>query len=236
MRLRATTVGELLSEVDGAVEAERAVIVNVNVQRLEVCGSIDDTDVTSLHEVIRDDDVLLVGGDLDVVRTNGGLILIGVVKALDVVQVGDIEGSDVVGGGESDCKCLSVSQIVGAGDIKLTVCELAVRSDVRVDGHGVTSFGTQVVEELGFAEFAIGILPERIDDPDLAQVNSSGNSSRLLVSWDELDVLNATTIGNSNGVGDSTIRKPPETKSVGSLDTKGRLENGDGNDKVRGKD
>jgi hypothetical protein len=67
-------------------------------------------------------------------------------------------------------------------------------------------------------------------------VNSSGNSSRLLVSWDKLDVLNATTIGNSNGVGDSTIRKPPETKSVGSLDTKSRLENGDRNDKVRGKD
>ena len=67
-------------------------------------------------------------------------------------------------------------------------------------------------------------------------MNSSGNSSRLLVSWDKLDVLNATTVGNGNGVGDGAIGKPPETKSVSSLDTKSRLENGDRNDKVRGKD
>lgn len=46
--------------------------------------------------------MLLVRSDLDVVRANGGLVLIGVVKTLDVVQVGDIEGSDVVGGGERD--------------------------------------------------------------------------------------------------------------------------------------
>lgn len=112
MRLRATTVGELLGEVDGAVEAERAVIVNVNVQSLEVCGSIDDTDVTSLHEVIGDDDVLLVRSDLDVVGTNGRLVLIGVVKTLDIVQVGDIEGSDVVGGGERDYNGSLASWIV----------------------------------------------------------------------------------------------------------------------------
>ena len=109
MRLRATTVGEFPSEVDGTVEAERAIVVDVNVQRLEVCGSVDDTDVAGLHEVIGDDDVLLVGSDLDVVGSDGGLILIGVIEALDVVQVGDVEGSDVVGGGEGDCDCLSVS-------------------------------------------------------------------------------------------------------------------------------
>ena len=124
MRLRATAVGELLGEVDGAVEAERAVIVNVNVQRLEVCGSIDDTDVTSLHEVIRDDDVLLVGGDLDVVRTNGRLVLIGVVKALDVVQVRDIEGSDVVGGGERDYNGLLTPWIIKRVDPNLQYANL----------------------------------------------------------------------------------------------------------------
>ena len=112
VRLRATAVGKLLGEVDGAVEAERAVIVNVNVQRLEVGGSVDDTDVASLHEVIGDDDVLLVGSDLDVVRTNGGLVLVRVVEALHVVQVGDIEGGNVVGGGESDCNELLVSRTI----------------------------------------------------------------------------------------------------------------------------
>lgn len=67
-------------------------------------------------------------------------------------------------------------------------------------------------------------------------MNSSGDGSRLLVSGDELDILNATAVGDGDGVGDSTIRKPPETKSIGSLNTKSRLENGDRNDKVRGKD
>lgn len=112
VRLRATTVGEFPGEVDGAVKAERAIIVDVNVQRLEVGRSIDDTNVTGLHEVVGDDYVLLVGSDLDVVGSDGGLILIGVVEALDVVEVGDIEGSNVVGGGESDCNELLVSRTI----------------------------------------------------------------------------------------------------------------------------
>lgn len=124
MRLRATTVGEFPSEVDGAVEAERAVLVDVNVQCLEVCRSVDDTDVAGLHEVVGDDDVLLVGSDLDVVRTNCGLILIGVVEALDVVQVGDVEGRNVVGGGESDCDCLLVPRVVARLTLNLQYANL----------------------------------------------------------------------------------------------------------------
>lgn len=124
MRLRATTVGELLGEVDGAVEAERAVIVNVNVQRLEVSGRVDDTDVAGLHEVVGDHDVLLVRSNLDVVRTNGRLVLIGVVKALDVVQVRDIEGSDVVGGGERDYNGLLTPWIIKRVDPNLQYANL----------------------------------------------------------------------------------------------------------------
>ena len=112
VRLRATAVGELLGEVDGTVEAERAVVVDVDVQRLEVGGSVDDANIAGLHEIIGDDDVLLVRSNLDVVRANGGLVFIGVVKALDVVQVRNVEGSNVVGGGESDCICLLVSHVV----------------------------------------------------------------------------------------------------------------------------
>ena len=102
MRLRPTTVRKLLSEVDRPVKAERAVLIDINVQRLEVGWSVDDANVAGLHEVIGDDDVLLVGSDLDVVRSDSRLVFIGVVEALDVVQVGDVEGGDVVGGGEGD--------------------------------------------------------------------------------------------------------------------------------------
>lgn len=102
MRLGASAVGKLLGEVDESVEAERAILFDVNVKRLEIGRSVDDTDVAGLHKVVGNDDVLLVGSDLDVVGSDGRLVLFGVVEALDVVQVGDVEGGDVVGGGESD--------------------------------------------------------------------------------------------------------------------------------------
>jgi len=112
MRLRPTTVRKLLSEVDRPVKAERAVLIDINVQRLEVGWSVDDANVAGLHEVIGDDDVLLVGSDLDVVRSDSRLVFIGVVEALDVVQVGDVEGGDVVGGGEGDCEDLLVARTI----------------------------------------------------------------------------------------------------------------------------
>lgn len=119
MRLRATTVGELSGKVDEAIEAERAVLLDVNVQRLEVGRGVDDTNITSLYEVVGDNDMLLIRGDLDVVRSNGRLVLIRIVKALDVAQIGNVESSDVVSGGKSDCNGLLVPQ-------KLTriVCDL----------------------------------------------------------------------------------------------------------------
>jgi hypothetical protein len=110
VRLRTTTIGKLLGEIDGAIKPERAILIDINVQCLEVCRSVDDTNVAGLHKVIGDNDVLLVGSDLDVVRPDGRLIFIGVVEALDVVQVGDVESGNVVGGGEGDCDDLLVSR------------------------------------------------------------------------------------------------------------------------------
>lgn len=103
VRLSPTTISELTLEVDGAVEAERAIRVNIDVEGLEVGWSIDDTNIAGLDEVVGDDEVLLVRSYLDVVRANGRLVLVGVIKTLDVVQVRDIKGSNVVGGGQSNC-------------------------------------------------------------------------------------------------------------------------------------
>ena len=68
--------------------------------------------------------MLLVGSDLDVVRPDGRLIFIGVVEALDVVQVGDIEGSDVVGGGERDYNGLLTPWIIKRVDPNLQYANL----------------------------------------------------------------------------------------------------------------
>lgn len=90
MRLSTTTIGELLGEVNRAVERKAAVLLEVDVERLEVSRGVDDTDVASLDEVVGDDQVLLVGSDLQIVRSDSRLVLIGVIQTLDVVEVADV--------------------------------------------------------------------------------------------------------------------------------------------------
>jgi hypothetical protein len=60
--------------------------------------------------------VLLVGRDLDVVRADGRLVLVRVVETLDVVQVADVEGCDVVGCCEGQVDEAAVLGDVGARD------------------------------------------------------------------------------------------------------------------------
>lgn len=64
MGLGTTTVGELAREVDTAIETEAAIVQDVNVESLEVGRGVDDADVSRLHEVVGDEEVLLVGRDL----------------------------------------------------------------------------------------------------------------------------------------------------------------------------
>lgn len=90
MRLSTTTIGELLGEVNRAVERKAAVLLEVDVQSLEVSRGVDDTNIASLDEVVGDDQVLLVGSDLEIVRSDGRLVLIGVIQTLNVVQVADV--------------------------------------------------------------------------------------------------------------------------------------------------
>ncbi len=90
MRLRPTPVRKLPAEVDRAVEAQAAVIVDVDIQRLEVGRGVDQADLAGLDEIVGDKQVALVGRDLDVVRADGRLVLVRVVEALDVVQVADV--------------------------------------------------------------------------------------------------------------------------------------------------
>lgn len=102
MRPRTPPVAVLLLKVDAAVEAERARGQDVDPLRAEVGGRVDDGDVAGLEEVVCDEQVLLVGRDLDVVRADDALRGVGVVEALDVREVADVQGRDVVGGREGD--------------------------------------------------------------------------------------------------------------------------------------
>jgi hypothetical protein len=80
---------------------------------------------------------------------------------------------------------------------------------------------------------AIGIFSERVDDPDLTEVNCCSKSSGFGVARDELDVLDTATVGDGDGRNDGACVQGPETEGVGMLDAKRRLEDGDWDDEIR---
>lgn len=220
VRPAAATLRELSQEVDAAVEAQAAIFKDVNPLRLEVRRSVNNADIPSLDEVVGDKQVLLIRADLDVVRTDNALLAIGVIEALNVVEIRDIESGDVV----ADCE--------------RKVSELAVVGDVRVDGEVVAGAGTKVEEELGNTLLAIRVLAERVDDPDLTGADGGGKSSGLGVAGNELDVLDTSAVGDGDGADDLARAEFPETEGVGLLNAvdAGGFEDGDWDDEVRGQD
>ena len=113
MGLSSTSVGVGCSKVDAPVKVQRAIGVDVDIQSLVVSGCVDVADVASLHEVVGNDDVLLVGSHFDVVRSDAWLVLVWVVQALWVVEVGDVERSNVVRSCDGCYICVSVWTLNG---------------------------------------------------------------------------------------------------------------------------
>ena len=105
------------------------------------------THISSLDKVACDKQVLLVGRDLDVVRSDDGLVLFRVVEALDVVKIRNIEGGHVISKRDGE------------------VGELAVIRDVRIDGDRFLGFRAEVVKELCDALATVGPGTEGVDDP-----------------------------------------------------------------------
>lgn len=100
MRSRPSSVRKLRLKINCAVESQPSIWQDINIQGLVIGRGIDESDLAGLHEVIGYDDVFLVGRYFDVMGADGGLDFVGVVKALDGVEVADVEGGDVVGGGK----------------------------------------------------------------------------------------------------------------------------------------
>lgn len=114
VRLGSTAVGELLVKVNGSVERQASILLEVNVKSLEVSWGVDDSDVTGLDKVIGNNQVLLVGSDLDVVGSNSRLVLIRVIETLDVVQVANVQSGNVVGSSQGGIEVFTVLADVGA--------------------------------------------------------------------------------------------------------------------------
>ena len=177
VRLRTTSVRKVLREVDAAIEVQATIVIDIDVQRAVIRGRVDQPDLARLEEVISDDEMLLVGGEFQEMGADGVLDLLGVVETDGVVEVGDVEGGDVVAGG--------VGEVGEAGVVR----------DVGEDGGGVAGVVAEVVEEFGNALGAVGVFAEGVDDPDLAEVDGRGEESGLGVAGNEFIVLNAATLG-----------------------------------------
>lgn len=108
-------------------------------------------------------------------RTNDGLLLLGVVKALRVAEVRDVIGSDVVTKSDGE------------------VSELAICRNVGVDGSGLLGILSEEEEFLSDTLVTIGILAEGVDDPDLTR----SDSSRILVSHWSLSLAGQTYVARA---------------------------------------
>jgi hypothetical protein len=100
MRLSPTpTLSKITLKIDRSIKVQTSIRVDINIQSLEVSRCINQPNFTSLNKVIRNNDVFLIRRHFNVVGTDGGLDFIGVVETLDVVEVRNVEGGDVV------CRC-----------------------------------------------------------------------------------------------------------------------------------
>lgn len=176
-----TAFRELRQEVNAAIKAQATIRQDINPLSLEISRSINNRDISGLNKVISNKQVLLIRRNLDVVRTNNSLVRVGIIKTLDVVQIRDIEGCNVV----AECE--------------REISEFAVGRDVRVDSEVLTSTGAEIKKELGDTLLAVAVFAEGVDDPDLARADGGGKGRRLFVAGDELDVLDTLTIRNSDG-------------------------------------
>jgi hypothetical protein len=111
-----TAVRKLPFEVNSAVKAQSTVWQDINIQSLVVGGCIQDTNVTSLHKIVSHNNVLLIRSHFDVMRSNCGLLLVGVVETLNIVKVANIERSDMVGGCKGKVCKLAILSNIGAGN------------------------------------------------------------------------------------------------------------------------
>lgn len=63
-----------------------------------------------------------------------------------------------------------------------------------LDGRGVAGLGTQVEQQLSNTLLAVSVLAQGVDDPDLAEMDSSGEGRTLGVAGDELNILDAAAL------------------------------------------
>lgn len=136
------------------------------------------THISGLNKVSSNKQVFLVRRYLDIVRSDDGLILVRVVKAFDILKVGDVKGSNVVSESNGE------------------VGELSIVGDVRINGRRFFGLVAEINEKLSSALVAVLVLAEGVNNPHLTWTHGCPESSRLGMTGNELDILNTTSLVN----------------------------------------
>jgi hypothetical protein len=116
-----TTTSKDILKVNSTVEAQATIGKNINPMTLVVTRCVEDRDllnrisfargggtgqgktyITSLDKVPSNEQVLLVRGDLDIMRSDDWLLLIWIVEANWVVKVRNINGGHVITEGQGE--------------------------------------------------------------------------------------------------------------------------------------
>lgn len=66
-----------------------------------------------------------------------------------------------------------------------------------LDGGRVARFGAKVIEELCHALLPLGVLFERVNDPDLAEVDGCRQCSSIGIARNEFDILDSPALRNA---------------------------------------
>jgi hypothetical protein len=117
-----STPRKLLYKIDTAIKMQTPIRIDINIQRSVISRCVDQSNVSGLQEVVIDDDVFLVRSDFDVMRSDCWLDGAWVIESLNVVEVRDIEGCNVVICCEGEVCIFSVLGDIGAGGVRLVTC------------------------------------------------------------------------------------------------------------------
>lgn len=94
MRLRTTPIRKIALEINALSEIQSSIVGDIRIQCKEIRRCVHDTNIVGLHEIVDNERMLLIRRDLQVmgadVWESGG----GVVDALGVREVRDVELND----------------------------------------------------------------------------------------------------------------------------------------------
>lgn len=208
------TILELRRKINGAIKCQASIVVDIRIQNLEISRRVDDSRIAGLHEVVDDNDVLLVGCDLRIVCADVREYGVRIIETLGGREVADVELDDV------------------GVERKGEICVFTILSNININSS-FFDLRLKIEKQLNSACAAINILAEWVDDPGLAETDCCCDGGLFLVAWDELYVVDAGCVNDGDCAEDFHGCHVPEPEGVGVLDGGAGFQESVGDNEIR---